>query len=232
MNSSPEILVVEDDRTVRTVVGDYLSTQGFSVTLVDNGADVLRQFAEHRPDLVVLDRMLPGLSGDEVCRRLREISDVPIIMLTALDAVPDRIAGLESGADDYLAKPFALKELRLRIDGLLRRARQAGSSPLEFSLGPFRVDPAKRRVWRDGAEISLTTREYELFLFFLRNPGRTVTREEILQEVWEWHFGDASNVTVHIRRLREKVEADPRYPAHLVTVWGSGYRFDIRGERE
>ncbi|MFJ3959174.1 response regulator transcription factor [Arthrobacter sp. NPDC090010] len=229
MNTSPRILVVEDDRTVRTVVNDYLSGQGFSVTAVDNGSEVLARFAAERPALVVLDRMLPGLSGDEVCRALRATSDVPIIMLTALDAVPDRIAGLESGADDYLAKPFALKELKLRIEALLRRSRQAGAAPSEFGLGPFRVDPARRHIRRDGVPIPLTTREYELFLYLLNNPGRTISRDEILREVWQWQFGDPSTVTVHIRRLREKIEEDPRFPVHLKTEWGSGYRFDLRG---
>ncbi|TWS24893.1 response regulator transcription factor [Tsukamurella sputi] len=224
MREGSRVMVVEDDPAVRTVVTDHLRLAGCLVAQHRDGARAWEAFQAERPDLMVLDRMLPGLSGDELCRRVREVSEVPIIMLTALDGVDNRIDGLESGADDYLAKPFSLRELQLRVNALLRR-----STPTEAGLvieaGPFRIDAAHRRAWVDGREISLTTREYELLLYLARNPDRVISRDEILREVWRWGFGDPSTVTVHVRRLREKIEADPRAPAFLRTEWGAGYRF-------
>lgn len=222
-------MIVEDDATVRTVVADHLRAAGCDVVQHGDGRDALRDALDAMPDLLVLDRMLPGLAGDEICRQVRSVSDVPIIMLTALDSVDDRIAGLEHGADDYLAKPFSLRELHLRVGALLRRRPTGAGAPLEFTAGRFRVDPAHRRVWADGAEVALTTREYELFLYLVRNPDRAVSREEILREVWQWAFGDASTVTVHVRRLREKIEPDPRSPRYLTTEWGAGYRLAVDG---
>ncbi len=231
VNAGAEIMVVEDDPAVLVAVGDFLRAAGFTVHQIADGSrasDVLRSAA---PDLVVLDRMVPGVDGDQLCRQIRaDIPLTPVIMLTALDSVDDRIAGLESGADDYLAKPFALRELQLRIDALLRRSH--GRQPISaFSSGPFGVDPARRRVFRDGREIALTTREYELLLFFLQHLDTVFSRGDILREVWGWAFGDASTVTVHVRRLREKIEPEPRYPRHLLTEWGAGYRFTVAGDR-
>ncbi|CAM5448969.1 Two component transcriptional regulator, winged helix family OS=Tsukamurella paurometabola (strain ATCC 8368 / DSM / CCUG 35730 / CIP 100753 / JCM 10117/ KCTC 9821 / NBRC 16120 / NCIMB 702349 / NCTC 13040) OX=521096 GN=Tpau_2015 PE=4 SV=1 [Tsukamurella paurometabola] len=218
------MMVVEDDPAVRTVVADHLRLAGCLVSQHRDGARAWEAFQADRPDLLVLDRMLPGLSGDDLCRRVREVSTVPIIMLTALDGLENRIDGLESGADDYLAKPFSLRELQLRVNAQLRR-----NTPSEVDLvidaGPFRIDAAHRRVWIGDREITLTTREYELMLYLVRNPGRVVSRDEILREVWRWGFGDASTVTVHVRRLREKIESDPRNPVYLQTEWGAGYRF-------
>lgn len=218
------MMVVEDDPAVRTVVADHLRLAGCLVSQHRDGARAWEAFQADRPDLLVLDRMLPGLSGDDLCRRVREVSTVPIIMLTALDGLENRIDGLESGADDYLAKPFSLRELQLRVNAQLRR-----NTPSEVDLvidaGPFRIDAAHRRVWIGDREITLTTREYELMLYLARNPGRVVSRDEILREVWRWGFGDASTVTVHVRRLREKIESDPRNPVYLQTEWGAGYRF-------
>jgi DNA-binding response OmpR family regulator len=219
-------MVVEDDATVRTVVADHLRAAGCEVTQHADGAGALAAVRERMPDLLILDRMLPTIGGDEVCRHVRAISDVPIIMLTALDGVEHRIEGLEHGADDYLTKPFSLRELQLRVNSQLRR-RATTSAPIEFTVGRFRVDPAHRRVWAGAKEIALTAREYELFLYLVRNPDRVVSREEILREVWQWGFGDASTVTVHVRRLREKIEPDPRIPCFLKTEWGAGYRLAI-----
>jgi two-component system, OmpR family, response regulator RegX3 len=223
MQGGARVMVVEDDATVRTVVADYLRAAGCEVAPVADGADALDAVREREPDLLIVDRMLPGLDGDELCRRVRGFSEVPIIMLTALDGVEHRIEGLESGADDYLAKPFSLRELQLRVNAQLRR-RSATAPPLAFQAGRFRVDPAHRRVWVGEREIALTTREYELFLYLVRNPDRVVSRDEILQQVWQWGIGDASTVTVHVRRLREKIEPDPRFPCFLRTEWGAGYR--------
>ncbi|AZG47554.1 response regulator transcription factor [Gordonia insulae] len=222
-------MIVEDDPTVLTVVGDYLRAAGYPVAQFADGDAARIALSADVPDVLVLDRMLPGVSGDELCREVRASApQVAIIMLTALDSVDERINGLEYGADDYVAKPFALRELQLRIDATIRRARGATTSVSPFAVGPFRVDPARRRIWLDDHEISLTTREYELFLFFLQNPERIHSRDEILREVWGWSFGEASTVTVHVRRLREKIEPEPRFPRHLLTEWGAGYRFTVQ----
>jgi DNA-binding response OmpR family regulator len=226
MQAGARVLVVEDDATVRTVVGDHLRTAGCDVELHADGDSALAAFRTRAPDLMIVDRMLPGMTGDELCRTVRAVSDVPIIMLTALDGVAERIAGLEHGADDYVAKPFSLRELQLRVNAQLRRSMST-TVPVEFVAGAFRVDPAHRRVWLGAREIALTTREYELFLYLVRNPGRVIGRDEILREVWQWGFGDPSTVTVHVRRLREKIETDPRFPCFLRTEWGAGYRFDV-----
>lgn len=218
-------MLVEDDATVRTVVRDYLGARGYDVRAFPDGLSAARALERTAPDVLVVDRMLPGLSGDEVLRRARATSDMPVVMLTAMDSVAARIDGLERGADDYVTKPFALRELHLRVDALLRRRAEARTPLVAFTVGRFRVDPAAHRVWRDGHEITLTIREHELLMFFLKNPGRTVAREEILREVWGWTTGEASTVTVHVRRLREKIEPEPREPRHLCTVWGAGYVF-------
>ncbi|GAB3609284.1 response regulator transcription factor [Humibacter ginsengiterrae] len=225
MQTGARVTVVEDDPAVRTVVADHLRAAGCEVQPFADGREAWHQIEKRMPDLLILDRMLPGLDGDELCRRIRRISDVPIIMLTALDGVEQRIDGLERGADDYLGKPFSLRELQLRVNAQLRRSSTA--APLTFTAGRFRVDAAHRRVWAGEQEIALTTREYELFLYMVRNPGRVISREEILREVWQWDFGDASNVTVHVRRLREKIEPDARIPSFLHTEWGAGYRFTV-----
>jgi DNA-binding response OmpR family regulator len=219
-------MIVEDDHTLRTVVGDYLRAAGFRIAQFSDGVSARGALREALPDVLVVDRMLPGVSGDELCREARAASPrLPIIMLTALDTVDDRIDGLELGADDYIAKPFALRELQLRITSLLRRASTAAPAP--YAVGAFRVDPARRRVWRGESEIALTAREYELFLYLSQHPDRVISRDDILRDVWGWSFGDASTVTVHVRRLREKIECDPREPRYLLTEWGAGYRFTI-----
>ncbi len=225
-----EVMVVEDDATVLAVVADYLRGRGYQVTTYGDGTTAQAALRTAPPDVLVLDRMLPGVSGDDLCRQVRAAApETSIIMLTALDAVEERIDGLEHGADDYLAKPFALRELQLRIAALLRRSRRRHVSPAPFRLGPFKVSPAHRRIWLDDTEVTLTSREYELFLYLLQNPDRTLTRDDILREVWGWSFGETSTVTVHVRRLREKIEPEPRYPRYLLTVWGRGYRFTVDG---
>jgi DNA-binding response OmpR family regulator len=222
------VLVVDDDPTVADVVRRYLERDGYVVLLAGDGETALRLAAERRPDLVVLDLMLPGIDGLEVCRRLRVGSNVPVVMLTALGEESDRIVGLELGADDYVTKPFSPKELALRVGSVLRRARSS-TQPVAAEVlrdGDLEVDVAARRALQGGRELALTVRELELLIFLLRHPGQAFDRAELLEKVWGWTFGDHSTVTVHVRRLREKVEADPARPRRIATVWGVGYRYD------
>lgn len=193
-----------------------------------DGEQALEQMGTARADLVVLDLMLPGIDGLEVCRRLRQAGDVPVIMLTALGSETDRVVGLEHGADDYVTKPFSPRELALRVDSVLRRVGERehadGAGPLVD--GDLVIDGDRHAVYRDGTELALTVREFDLLRFLVAHPGRAFSREELLQQVWGWSFGDQTTVTVHVRRLREKVEPDPTSPARLVTVWGVGYRWE------
>ncbi|WP_129297177.1 response regulator transcription factor [Streptomyces lydicus] len=226
------VLVVEDDPTVAEVVTGYLSRAGYTTRHAADGFAALDRAAEFRPHLVVLDLMLPGLDGLEVCRRLRRSDDgpaVPVVMLTARGEEADRILGLELGADDYVTKPFSPRELVLRIGSVLRRAEAAPPAAAPSAVlcaGDLRADPGGRRADRDGRELSLTAREFDLLVFLMRHPGQVFSREELLARVWGWEFGDLSTVTVHVRRLREKIEADPAAPRLVTTVWGAGYRFD------
>ncbi|MGW8062259.1 response regulator transcription factor [Streptomyces ziwulingensis] len=225
---SARVLVVDDDPTVAEVVAGYLDRAGYVVDRAADGPAALDRAAEHRPDLVVLDLMLPGMDGLEVCRRLRGRGPVPVVMLTARGDEDDRVLGLEVGADDYVTKPFSPRELVLRVESVLRRTRPATEARPLGAAG-LTVDPAARRATKEGVELALTLREFDLLAFFLRHPGRAFTREELMREVWGWDFGDLSTVTVHVRRLRGKVEDDPARPRLIQTVWGVGYRFDPAG---
>ena len=227
------VLVVDDDLTVAEVVGDYLRDAGLETRHAADGPSALSLAREWPPDLVVLDLMLPGIDGLEVCRRLRaaraDQPPVPVIMLTALDEEGDRVLGLETGADDYVTKPFSPRELALRVQAVLRRAAAAGpgTAPAQpFVSGAFEVDTAARRIRYDGRELVLTVREFDLLAFFITHPGRAFSRNELLEQVWGWSFGDLSTVTVCVRRLREKLEENPGAPTHLQTVWGVGYRWE------
>jgi len=222
------VLVVDDDETVRDVVRRYLEVAGFTVDQAGDGAEGLAQFAAHEPDLVVLDVMMPGINGLEVCKRLRQVSQVPIVMLTALGEEENRIAGLQLGADDYVTKPFSPKELALRVASVLRRARMPRpvAAAAELSDGDLRLQMTARTATLAGRELPLTSREFDLLAFFLAHPGVAYSRADLLEKVWGWDFGDQSTVTVHVRRLREKVERDPAKPARVATVWGVGYRYD------
>jgi len=220
------VLVVDDDPTVAEIVSGYLDRAGYDVDHAGDGPDALARAAAHRPDLVVLDLMLPGMDGLEVCRRIRGRGPVPVIMLTARGDEDDRILGLEVGADDYVTKPFSPRELVLRVESVLRRARPAPPSAAVLRAAGLAVDPVARRAHKNGTELALTIREFDLLAFFLRHPGRAFTREELMHQVWGWDFGDLSTVTVHVRRLRGKIEDDPARPRLIQTVWGVGYRFD------
>ncbi|MBN0044629.1 response regulator transcription factor [Streptomyces actuosus] len=223
------VLVVDDDPTVAEVVSGYLDRAGYVVDRAGDGPAALARAAAHWPDLVVLDLMLPGMDGLEVCRRMRGQGPVPVIMLTARGDEDDRILGLEVGADDYVTKPFSPRELVLRVESVLRRTRPVATPGLLRAAG-IEVDPSARRAAKNGTELALTIREFDLLAFLLRHPGRAFGREELMREVWGWDFGDLSTVTVHVRRLRGKVEDDPARPRLIQTVWGVGYRFEVPGD--
>ncbi|MER5729019.1 response regulator transcription factor [Streptomyces sp. NPDC002138] len=235
----PRILVVDDDPTVAEVVTGYLHRAGYAVEQAADGPAALARAERNRPDLVVLDLMLPGIDGLEVCRRLRATGPVPVIMLTARGDEDERIAGLEVGADDYVTKPFSPRELVLRVTSVLRRSRAAerpagpaaaAAAPVVLAGAGLALDPATHRATKNGAALALTLREFDLLAHFLRYPGRAIGREDLMREVWGWDFGDLSTVTVHVRRLRAKIEDDPGSPRLIQTVWGVGYRFDAGQE--
>jgi DNA-binding response OmpR family regulator len=223
------VLIVEDDATVAEVVTRYLEREGFAVESVADGRDALERVDAHLPDLVVLDIMLPGLDGLEVCRRLRALAPVPVVMLTARGSEEDRVLGLDLGADDYVSKPFSPRELTARVKAVLRRA----GSPLvdvdrteTLEYDGLSIDVAAHEARVRGELATLTAREFELLAFLARRPRQVFRRDELLEQVWGYSYGDTSTVTVHIRRLREKIEDDPSAPRHIATVWGVGYRFD------
>jgi DNA-binding response OmpR family regulator len=235
----PHVLVVEDDLTVAEVVVSYLRRAGLEATHVAAGGEALTVFGATHPDLVVLDLMLPTVDGLEVCRRLRALepphNTVPVVMLTAMGEEEDRVAGLVVGADDYVTKPFSPRELVLRVQSVLRRSSNGPErglpgtdAPETLVDGDLTVDVTGHRVTLRDAELSLTAREYDLLTFLLRHPDQAFSRAELMERVWGWTYGDQSTVTVHVRRLREKVEADPAQPERLATVWGVGYRWDPR----
>ncbi|MBI1758675.1 MAG: response regulator transcription factor [Actinobacteria bacterium] len=227
MERHARVLIVDDDPTVSDVTRRYLERAGMTVEVVADGESALSRALADPPDLVVLDLMLPGMSGLDVCRQLRAVhATAPIVMLTALGEESDRVLGLELGADDYVTKPFSPRELTLRVKSVLRRTHAAPAAPEIRRDGGLEVDPVARIARLDGVELALTVREFELLTFLMSNPGRAYSRAELLEKVWGWTFGDQSTVTVHVRRLREKVERSPAQPRRLVTVWGVGYRFD------
>lgn len=224
------VLVIDDDPNVAEVVATYLEREGAIVAVHGDGESGLAAAVADPPDLVVLDLMLPKLDGLEVCRRIQAIAPVPVVMLTAKGDETDRIIGLELGADDYLAKPFSPRELVARIKAVLRRAQAPLASPgselATLEAGPLVIDVAAHEVRRGVEVVSLTAREFELLVHLVRHPRRAFRRDELLERVWGTRFGDTSTVTVHVRRLREKVEPDPSDPRHLITVWGVGYRWE------
>jgi len=228
--NAPRVLIVEDDPTISEVVVRYLEREGIEVEAVADGRDAVEVAAQRWPDLVVLDLMLPGIDGLEVCRRLRSRGPVPIIMLTARGEEEDRVLGLELGADDYVVKPFSPRELTARVRAVLRRSASSGVPDGlgvdTLETGSLRIEVPARQVTSAGEILALTAREFDLLVHLARNPRRAFTREELLERVWGYSFGDTATVTVHVRRLREKIEPTPSEPQHLVTVWGVGYRWD------
>ena len=229
------LLVVDDEPTITEVLSRYLERAGYEARVATDGPQALELAGDRRPDLVILDLMLPGLDGLEVMRRLRALDEgsvrprVPIILLTARGEESDRVVGLRLGADDYVVKPFSPNELVARVDAVLRRADPgvAGGGHQEpLELGDVRIEPETRRTFVRGEEAALTQREFDLLLFLARHPGRVFSRDQLMDAVWQYSFyTDTSTVTVHIRRLRAKIELDPAQPQHVQTVWGVGYRF-------
>jgi DNA-binding response OmpR family regulator len=223
-----KVLVVEDEPMVAEVVERYLRRDGYEVQTVATGPAALDEFARFRPDLVVLDLMLPGLDGREVCRRIRARSQTPVIMLTARGEEVDKLVGLELGADDYVTKPFSPRELAARVKAVLRRTGSQSTFETDtLQFGSLRIDAATRSVEDARGPVQLTAREFDLLHYLAGHPAHVFTRSQLMDAVWDYEFaGDASTVTVHMRRLRSKIEADPSRPRHLKTVWGVGYKFE------
>ncbi len=222
------ILLVEDDATVRDAVAAYLTRAGHELDAVEDGQQAIDHFAAAPADLVLLDLMLPGMGGFEVSRRLRSMRrDLPLIMVTARGQEHERVQGLQHGADDYVTKPFSLRELELRVRSLLRRTADASAEVTDVLRdGDLVVDLGARVVTRGEETLQLTAREFDLLAWLVQQPGVVWSRDDLIRQVWGWDIGDPSTVTVHVRRVREKVEVDPGSPTRLVTVFGKGYRWD------
>lgn len=227
------VFLVEDDESLSSAVAYNLRRAGYDVVALADGEAALRALATQQPDLIVLDIMLPTIDGFEVCRQVRRTSSVPILVLTARDDEVDRVVGLELGADDYLTKPFSMRELLARVKALLRRRallieelqRDQATSPERLVVGPVTIDLAARRVWRSGREVALKPKEYELLVYLARHQGRVCTSDGLLRAVWGYEgYGDTRTLAVHIHGLREKLEDDPRHPRLIETVRGIGYR--------
>jgi DNA-binding response OmpR family regulator len=223
------ILVVDDETTLRETLVDALESEGFRVVAAADGREALTKFRAERPDLVLLDLMLPELSGIEVCRIIRAESGVPIVMLTAKDSELDKVVGLELGADDYVTKPFSLRELSARIRALFRRSEQAvavEAPPAAVDLGRVQVDLAGHRLLRDGQTLSIKPKAFELLAFLIRHPGQVFTRDQLLERVWGYDYtGETRTVDVHVHWLRSQVEEDAASPQFIHTVRGVGYVF-------
>ena len=227
----PKVLVVDDEESLLEAVRYALSREGFDVITARDGGEALRRWEAERPDLLVLDLMLPGLGGIDVCRRIRASSQVPILMLTARDGEVDRVVGLEMGADDYVTKPFSLRELAARVRALLRRAGAAEpseASPVRaYEAAGIRLDTDRHEVTVRGELVNLPLKEFELLEVLLENRGRVLTRQTLIDRVWGFDYvGDTKTLDVHVKRLRSKLEKDPSNPQHLVTVRGLGYKFE------
>jgi two-component system response regulator ResD len=224
--SRGSILVVDDEPVITDVVSRYLERAGYSTRVAADGFEALRLAGDTAPDLVVLDVLMPGLDGLEVMRELHETRPTRVILLTAKGEASDRIAGLQSGADDYVVKPFSPAELVARVDAVLRRAEPEPEREQPIAFDDLEIDPAARTVLVRGDEVQLTVREFDLLLFLVRHPGQAFSRDQLMDAIWDYTFyTDTSTVTVHMRRLRAKVELDPSEPRWLQTVWGVGYRF-------
>ena len=220
------ILIVDDDATVREILARYLVREGYDVDRAGDGEAALERTETHPPDLILLDLMLPGISGLDVCRRVRRNTGVPIIMLTARGEENERVFGLRLGADDYVVKPFSPREVTARVSSVLRRANGAAKREVEhIAAGELELDLRARTATVAGEPVQLTVREFDLLAFLARHAGQVFRRRELLEEVWGYSVGDTATVTVHVRRLRAKLERDPARPRQIETVWGIGYRF-------
>jgi two-component system response regulator RegX3 len=222
------VLVVEDEESYSDALAYMLRKEGFDVAVAGTGPDALSEFDRAGADIVLLDLMLPGLPGTEVCRRLRQVSAVPVIMVTAKDAEVDKVVGLELGADDYITKPYSPRELVARVRAVLRRGHDADPLPPTLEAGRVRMDVERHVVTVEGGEVRLPLKEFELLEIFLRNPGRVLTRGQLIDRVWGADYvGDTKTLDVHVKRLRAKIEPDPGSPRYLVTVRGLGYKYEV-----
>jgi two-component system OmpR family response regulator len=229
-----KVLVVEDDQTLREVLKYNLNKEGYEVLAAQDGVQALETARSHKPDLVILDIMLPRLAGNEVCRILRSEGTVPILMLTAKSQEVDKVVGLELGADDYMTKPFSMRELLARVRAMLRRAEMmkrevivSQTAPPPLRVADLEIDPGRRQVSRGGLSIDLTRMEFALLEFLARNHGQVFSRDRLLEKVWDYDYaGDTRTVDVHIRWLRQKIEIDPARPRRILTVRGVGYKFE------
>jgi DNA-binding response OmpR family regulator len=232
-NDRGTVLIAEDDRTTASLVAAYLEREGFATVIAYDGRECVSLFREHMPVFVILDIMLPGMDGWEICRELRRISDVPILMLTAREEEIDRVTGLAMGADDYVVKPFSLRELMERVKAILRRTAKAAVQPPAdvLAVGGLELDPVKHAVSLDGRPLTLTAFEYKLLQALMTSPGKAFSREELLDFCYEDGVEVIDRVIdVHIGKLRQKIERDPARPRYIHTVWGYGYRFNDAGE--
>jgi OmpR family response regulator RpaB len=233
-----KILIVDDEAMIRRILSTRLTMVGYEVVVAANGIEALEMFQKEKPDLIVLDVMMPQMNGLEVCQELRKTTEIPIVMLTALSDVADRITGLQLGADDYLPKPFSPKELEERINAILRRLKGSGADTVSSSAGrtgpgtvqagPLRIETYKRQVFLNGKRIQLTGMEFDLLELLATNSGKTVSRADILQKVWGYsprHYADMRVVDVHVSRLRSKIGDNPKNPEYIHTDWGTGYFF-------
>jgi two-component system response regulator RegX3 len=222
------VLVVEDEQSYSEALSYMLRKEGFEVAVAENGTDALKEFDRNGADIVLLDLMLPGIPGTEVCRQIRTTSSVPVIMVSAKDDEVDKVVGLELGADDYVTKPYSPRELVARIRAVLRRGQEPELAPATLEAGPVRMDVERHVVTVDGNEQRLPLKEFELLEMFLRNPGRVLTRGQLIDRVWGSDYvGDTKTLDVHVKRLRAKLEPDPSEPKFLVTVRGLGYKLDL-----
>ncbi len=222
------VLVVEDEESYSDALAYMLRKEGFEVAIANNGNDAITEFDRGGADIVLLDLMLPGIPGTEVCRQIRATSNVPVIMVSAKDDEVDKVVGLELGADDYVTKPYSPRELVARIRAVLRRGAEPDLAPATLEAGPVRMDVERHVVTVDGREQRLPLKEFELLEMFLRNPGRVLTRGQLIDRVWGSDYvGDTKTLDVHVKRLRAKLEPDPSEPKYLVTVRGLGYKLDL-----
>lgn len=222
------VLVVEDEESYSDALGYLLRKEGYDVAIAATGPEALAEFERHGADIVLLDLMLPGIPGTEVCRQLRATSTVPVIMVSAKDDEVDKVVGLELGADDYITKPYSPRELLARIRAVLRRGQEPDLAPLVLEAGGIRMDVERHLVTVKGVEQRLPLKEFELLEFFLRNPGRVLTRGQLIDRIWGADYvGDTKTLDVHVKRLRAKIESEPSEPTQLITVRGLGYKLDL-----
>ena len=222
------VLVVEDEESYSDALAYMLRKEGFEVAIASTGPDAVTEFERAGADIVLLDLMLPGMPGTEVCRRIRQTSNVPVIMVSAKDAEVDKVVGLELGADDYVTKPYSPRELVARIRAVMRRGQEVEAAPAALEAGPVRMDVDRHVVTVGGEDTRLPLKEFELLEMFLRNTGRVLTRGQLIDRVWGSDYvGDTKTLDVHVKRLRAKIEPDPAQPSYLVTVRGLGYKFEV-----